>query len=248
MPGPLTMPGTKSVMTDDPRIVAGMAAQGAMLATHMAGGESQAGWKLGFGSPSGLELLQLEAPLVGFLLHSRGRPSGTVVDVSLWTRPVVEAEIAVRLALDLPAGSGPDRVRASVACLLPALELADVDAPASDVVEVLAGDIYQRLFILGEESGDGWAGGPASLDGVVTHGDASWAVTDMQALTGEFVANLAHAAGIASRFGRGLVAGDVVLMGSVVPPVSVSPGDDFAFRVDGHPPVSVRIASQEQRD
>jgi len=64
-------------------------------------------------------------------------------------------------------------------------------------------------------------------------------VTDMQALTGDFVDNLAHLARVADRFGRGLRAGDIILMGSVTPPSPFHPGDSASFRVEGKAAVSV---------
>ncbi len=112
----------------------------------------------------------------------------------------------------------PTEVMASVGDLVPALELADVDAPPADVAEILAGDIFQRRFILGVEDDGGWGSGPSALHGIVRHGSSDAVVTDMEALTGSFLSNLAHAAEVTPRFGRGLRAGDIVLMGSVVPP------------------------------
>jgi len=229
-------------MTEDPRIVEGMSRQRDLLRSHLDRGDTQVGWKLGFGSPGGLELLSLDAPLVGFLLASAERPDGCTVDVADWRAPVVESEIAVRLGADLPAGSGPDEVISAVTSLIPALELADVDPPPSDVAEILAGDIFQRLFILGDEDGAGWRAGPASLRADVTHGLGTQAVDDLQALTGDILGNLAHCARVADRFGRGLRAGDIVFMGSVVPPAPLVPGDSASFRLAGHPPVSVATA------
>jgi len=226
-------------MTDDPRVVEGMRRQQELLRGHVRAGATQVGWKLGFGSPSGLDLLTLTAPLVGFLLDSGQRPNGSTIDVAGWRRPVVEAEIAVRLSSDLPPGSTPDRVMASVADLVPALELADADPPPTDVADILAGDIFQRLFILGDEHRAGWRSGPMDLRGTVHDGTSTTPVTDMQAITGDVLENLAHAADIGARFGRGLRAGDVILMGSVVPPAPLGPGESFTFEVDGWDPVSV---------
>jgi 2-keto-4-pentenoate hydratase len=230
-------------MTEDPRIAAGMARQQALLREHLSDGDVQAGWKLGFGSPSGLALFSLEAPLLGFLLSSAERPNGSAVDTSDWRQPVVEPELAVRLGRDLPAGADTAEVIACVRDLVPALELADVDTPPADVAEILAGDIFQRRFILGVENDRGWGSGPAALRGIVQHGSAETVVTDMEALTGGFLSNLAHAASVAARFGRGLRAGDIVLMGSVIPPAPLHGGDRVTFTVEGQPPVSVEVAS-----
>ncbi len=216
-----------------------MGRQEALLKEHLARGDVQAGWKLGFGSRSGLELLALDAPLVGFLLASAELPSGSAVDVSGWHRPVAEPEIAVRLGRDLPPGARPTEVTAAVASFVPALELADVNPPPTDVVEILAGDIFQRRFVLGAEDASGWGSGPDELRAVVRHGAAETAVADVQELTGEFLSNLAHAALIAARHGRGLRAGDIILMGSVVPPVALTAGDVVTFAVAGREPVSV---------
>jgi 2-keto-4-pentenoate hydratase len=42
-------------------------------------------------------------------------------------------------------------------------------------------------------------------------------------------------------FGQQLRAGEVVIMGSVVPPLPVQPGDEIVFQLSPLPPISVRV-------
>ena len=86
------------------------------------------GWKAGFGSPAALARLGLERPLVGSLYAAGVLPDGARVSVGNWTRPLLEAEIAVWVG---PGGSS--------AGLGAAIELAERTAvPLEEAVEEMA--------------------------------------------------------------------------------------------------------------
>ena len=82
---------------EDPRVVKGMTAQLAERRQRIASGEKPLGWKMGFGAPGAMKLMQTSGPLSGYLLQSALLPSGATVDVKGWTQPVAEPEIGVRL-------------------------------------------------------------------------------------------------------------------------------------------------------
>ncbi|MEZ5116355.1 MAG: fumarylacetoacetate hydrolase family protein [Candidatus Nanopelagicales bacterium] len=230
----------------DPRRERGMRAQSEFLRTRLADGARQVGWKAGFGSPQGLAALGLTAPLVGFLLDTGARSSGATIDTSRWTKPVIEAEVAAVLAVDVPGDVAPSGVGAYVAGLVPALEVADVDLPPEDPEAILAGDIFQRAFVVGEQPGSGPVSGGLDCTGWVgrvTVGDEPEVeVVDLAALTGRFEDVLAQVARDAAAYGRGLLAGDVVLLGSIVPPVPVRPGDAVRYRLADHPELALAFA------
>lgn len=202
-------------------------------------GERMIGWKLAFGAPAWLEKFDIPGPLVGFLPESRNHPPGATVPVRGWTSPVAEPEIAVYLGSDV---DDLDRVNDSISALGPAIELADVDQPPDDLADVLAGNIFHRAVILGEPFP---SRGSADIEGLVAHVTCDRTevarATELEALTGELDAILAHAARLLHEFGEKLRAGEVVIAGSVVPPLKVAPGQTIGFRLGLFPEVTVTV-------
>src|SRR3569832_2399027 len=107
------------------------------------------------------------------------------------------------MARDLPGGATAASARAANADIRPAIELADLDpVPAPDNLDVVvAGDIYQRHVILGEQSRAG-----ASLAGNITHASRRGAeinrTSDPEALTGKMGDIVAHVANTLAAFGE----------------------------------------------
>lgn len=203
------------------------------------GGEGTIGWKLGFGAPMWLERFDIPGPLVGFLTESRRHPPGSTVSVEGWENPVAEPEIALVLGGDV---DNPDRAAESVVAVAPAIELADVHPPPADMAEVVAGNIFHRAVILGEPD-EGRAG--ADITGLTAHitrnGSEEAVVSELEALTGELVSTLMHTARLLEVFGARLRAGEVVIMGSVTPPLPISPGTEIGFRLAPLPLITVTV-------
>jgi 2-keto-4-pentenoate hydratase len=229
---------------EDPRIVRGMRAQLAKRRARIDAGEAPLGWKVGFGAPAAMTKLGITAPLVGFLMRPALLPSGATASLAGWVKPVAEPEIAVHMGRDLPSGADIDTVRNAVAALGPAIELADLDRPPDDVETILAGNIYQRHVVLGNPD--------ASLVGAKTEGllcrvlrrGAECARTaDPQAATGDIVGIVRHVADLLAAFSERLRAGEVIITGSVVPPLFVEPDEDrtgFVLEPIGDVSVSFR--------
>src|SRR3954447_15964193 len=88
---------------EDPRVVRGMQAQLAARRKRLDAGDQPLGWKVGFGAPAMLQLLNISAPLVGFLTRNARVQSGeSVCFAGGWTR-LLEPEIAVHIAREVPA-------------------------------------------------------------------------------------------------------------------------------------------------
>ena len=226
-----------------PAIEEGLRVQRRLLEQAIAAGEVQAGWKVGFGSPSGLALLGLDGPIIGHLLSSGEFANASTVSIDGWTRPVIEAEIAVWIGSDIPAGTGPDAIGAYVRALGPAIELADLDHSPEDVTRILAGNIFHRSYLLGEADEAVSLEEAGRLNAVFEHGEERIDVAEPSALTGDLAAVLARTAALAPSLGRDLRAGDVVLMGSIIVPRPVSPGDACRYRLAGFPSLSVNFAA-----
>jgi 2-keto-4-pentenoate hydratase len=211
---------------DHPLIRKGMVAQLATRAARLAQGEQRLGWKLGLGAPATMQKLGIAAPAVGFLLRSGVLPSAATVSLKSCRRPVAEPEICVRMARDLGADATPWTALAAIASIEPAIELADVETPAApdNLDAVLAGNIYHRHVILGDARR---AGG--TLDGIVSRvtrrGVEFNRTGDPEALTGKLTELIAYVANLLAAFGETLKGGDVVITGSITPPIALEPDE-----------------------
>jgi 2-keto-4-pentenoate hydratase len=231
---------------DDPRISRGMTAQLRRRRELLQSGEKALGWKLAFGGPAAMERLHTNAPLVGFLLQSAVVPSDSSLSLSNWTKPAAEPEIAVHLGKDLSAGADRSAAMAAIAALGPAIEVADVEHPSDDVEGTLARNIYQRHIILGAKDVSR-AGGV--LDGltcrVLRNGSEIANVSDpqgLQKLTGELIDIVRHTANLLAAFGESLQVGQIIIAGSITPPLLVEPGEEMVFHLSPLNPISIRFA------
>lgn len=202
-------------------------------------GEEMIGWKLGFGAPAGLEKFGIPGPLVGFLPVSRRHSAGSLVSVQDWANPVAEPELAVYLGSDV---DHPDRAARCISAMGPAIELADVHPPPDDLEEVLAGNIFHRGVLFGEPDAGRAGGDTSGLEARISRDGIEVAATsDLESLTGALVPTLVHTARLLDAFGEKLRSGEVVIAGSVVPPLQVSPGEEIVFRLEPLGEVSVLV-------
>src|SRR5215469_13976830 len=128
----------------DPRIINGTRQQLRLRRELLAAGKKQLGWKLAFGGPVAMQRLQINAPLVGFLMQDAVVASGSVISFAGWKKPAAEPEITVYLGKDVPPKADRKTIMSAIAGLGAAIEVADVDHPSDDVEGTLARNIYQR--------------------------------------------------------------------------------------------------------
>jgi 2-keto-4-pentenoate hydratase len=216
----------------DPRIERGMAAQVKGMLAALGPGETPLGWKLGFGSPASMSQLEIDAPLVGYLSNAGLIETGATVPLGGWANPIAEPEIAVHLGADVPPASTRDTVALAIAGLGPAIELVDVDPAPEDPAEILACDLYQRGVVLGPMDPARRGGATSGLTGDVRIGDRTLHTDDVTAMTGDPVELVRHVADVLDSIGRHLEGGQVVITGSIVPPLTVRPGDHVRFDLD----------------
>lgn len=227
---------------NDERILRGMAAQLARRRELLNAGIEPLGWKLAFGSPAAMNRLRITAPLVGFLMRSALVPPGTALSVSGWTKPAAEPELAIYLGKDLLPNSNRSVVMGAIAALGPAIEIADVDHPSDDVEGTLARNIYQRHIVLGRKDAARAAGFIRGLTARVVQNGCEIAKTDdLEALTGELIDILRHLADLLAATGDLLRAGQIVIAGSITPPIWVGPGEEIFFHLDPIDTISVRF-------
>jgi 2-keto-4-pentenoate hydratase len=163
------------------------------------------GWKVGFGSPEALGRLGIDRPLVAPLPASGRLSDGAVVSLDGWANPLLEVEVAVWVGRGIGA----------------AIELADLEFPPDDAERILASGIYHRHVLLGPVVDRPLAGVTAR---VFRDGEEVAATDDLTALTGTHEDVLAA---VRAEAGRDLEEGEVVITGAVVPPLPVSPGEQW---------------------
>jgi 2-keto-4-pentenoate hydratase len=228
---------------EDPRIKNGMEQQLRRRRELLAAGKKPLGWKLAFGGPAALERLRTNAPLVGFLMADAVVPSGDTISFAGWKKPAAEPELAVYLGKDLAPGAERQTIMGAIAGLGAAIELADVDHPSDDVEGTLARNIYQRHVILGGCSTAHGGGTLSGLNARVFHKGAEIAnTTDFEALTGEVITNVGHVANLLGRLGETLCGGQIIIAGSITPPIWVQPGESIGFHLEPLQPISANFA------
>ena len=229
---------------DAPLIKKGMTAQLAKRRARIAAGEKPLGWKVGLGAPATMERLKLAAPIVGFLMQRALLLSGSTVSLSGYTKPVAEPEICVRMARDLPSGASAAETAAAVKDIFPAIELADLDpVPTIDNLDaVLEGDIFQRHVVLcGNTRASAATSGLTSR--VFRRGKEANVTADPEALTGKLPDIVAHVASTLAAFGEKLAAGDVIITGSITPPLMIEPDEtELVHALEPIGEVSIRFS------
>jgi len=148
------------------------------------------------------------------------------------------------MARDLPGGVTAKAAAAAIKEIMPAIELADLDPlPAPDNLDkVLEGDVYQRCVLLGASTRVG--GSTEGLTSRLIRRGAEMArSTDPEALTGKLIDVVAHVANGLAAFGEKLSAGDIIITGSITPPVIIEPDEtEIAHAIDPIGEVSVRFS------
>jgi 2-keto-4-pentenoate hydratase len=196
-------------------------------------GATWLGWKLGLGAPPAREKWGVKGPIAGFITEATLLEPGATVSLDGWTKPVLEAEVAVRVARDA--------VGARVGALGLAIELADLGSGTDDLAEVLAGDIFHRRTVLGALEVD-----PATPVGAVRvecDGEEVDVAGDPTALVGGTAADMtAYLDRYLAALGEELRDGDVIITGSTVPLVDCSDGGHFVVSSPGFGAVEVTLA------
>jgi 2-keto-4-pentenoate hydratase len=225
-------------------------AQGAAVQralAHRTGAATPAGFKIGATAKRMQEYLGLSGPAAGFMSTGGIHRSGATLRFADFQRPGVECELAVRLAADLPSGPcTAGQAAASVGELVAGIEIVEnryTDLAAVGTATMIGDQVYHAAAILGEP------------------GMADWRTLDIGALRGRLVVDghqrdegvgadlmghpfncLAWLAGssVAQAFG-GLKAGQVVMLGSVTPPVWLTGPATVSVEFAPLPPVQVRL-------
>jgi 2-keto-4-pentenoate hydratase len=146
----------------------------------------------------------------------------------------IESEIALELGADMPASGAPwtaETVAPSVASAMAAFELIEdrnADYAKSEATSLIVENCWNGGVVVGAPK----AMPMASLVGIAGELAINGAVVG-EGRAEDPCATLAWLANALAERGRGLIAGMVVITGSVIPTISIAPGDRAVFTVDG---------------
>ena len=200
-----------------------------------------AGYKVALASEAMRRHVGVDAPQLGAMFDSTLHRTPAQVRGSDYVHLIVEFEIGVEIAEDLPAADAPfsrERVARAIGGVMPAIELAD-DRNADYTM------LARRPFELIADNG--WSEG--AVLGVAVQG---WKELDLAALRGVASINgkpvgegrgaaamghpldaVAWVANLLASHGRGLLRTEVVITGNLMTSKSVQPGDRVSFELEG---------------
>jgi len=124
----------------------------AILRRRIAGGDAQAGWKIGLTADAMRAQWGIPEPCFGILLASGHRPSGARFAFDGLIAPGVEHELCATIGETLRGpGISPARARAAIASVAPAIELVEVRGDFSgDLPLAMADNAQQKAFVTGD--------------------------------------------------------------------------------------------------
>ena len=156
------------------------------------------------------------------------------MSIAEWSKPLAEPEIAVHMGKDLPAGADREKARAAISAVGPAIELVDPAfvAEAANVERLIAANIYHRHVIPGAKD---FSRAGCVLDGltvrILKNGSEIQPPAPPKASGEDLLDIVRHVADMASAFGAGLRAGELIITGSLVTPMPVAPGDEVVYEL-----------------
>jgi len=201
-----------------------------------------AGYKIALSSEAMRRFVGVSEAQAGAMLESTIHRSPARIRAADYVNLIVEFEIAVLMAEDLPAADAPffrERVAKSVGAVMPALEIADdrkadyAELPRHPY-DLIADNCWNEGAVLGQPV-KSWLGAVdlAQVVGVASiNGKAVGEGRGAEAMGHPFDAVAWLADNLASR-GRGLLRGQVVITGSLVTTKTVKAGDRVKFAVSG---------------
>ena len=201
---------------------------------------SIAGYKIALSSVEMQRYVGVDAPQAGVMLESTLRQTPARVRAQDYVRLIVEFEIAVRIARDMPAADAPytrESVARYIGAVMPAIEIADdrnadYSQLARHPYELIADNCWNEGAVLGTPIED-WKGiDLGAVRGVATINGKQVGEGIGAAAMGHPLEAVAWIANHLASHGRGLVFRDVVITGSVITTKTPKPGDLIRFSVD----------------
>lgn len=227
----------------DERLRRGMEAQLAARRQRIAAGEPPLGWKVGFGAPSAMAALGTDQPLVGHLLRAGIIESGSEVRLADFTKLAIEPEIAVYLGAGIDDGNDDAAIEAAISGIGPAIEIVDVIFPPDEGPEsILSANIFQKGVVLGEVDESRAGARLAGLTATVRcNGTDVDLPDDLESNTGPILDVVAVVADTLAAMGERLCAGELIIMGSIVPALFPDAVTSIEYTLGEAEPISIKV-------
>ena len=202
-----------SVREADPQVLEGLREQLAAWRAALDGGAERVGWKIGLNMPEVQKAVGIREPVIGHLTSATLIEPGGAFSARNAGNLVVEAEVAVELGRDVPAGVSEEEAREVIAGHAAAIELVDVASERQDVRTIVAGNVFHRGVVLGPSRPAFPTEGAHTT--IVVNGEERGAADppDDFAEVVEVTARLLGAAGETLQAGDRIIAGSVTVAG-----------------------------------
>jgi 2-keto-4-pentenoate hydratase len=208
-----------------------------------------AGYKIALSTLEMQRFVGVDSPQAGVMLASTLQRTPARVRAADYVRLVVEFEIALEMAADLPAADAPftrERIAPFVRAVMPALELADDrDADYRELarhpLELIADNAWNEGAVLGVPLENWRAIDLTAVRGVAAINDCVVGEGVGAAAMGHPLEALAWIANHLAARGRGLAYRDVVITGSIITTKTVRSGDLVRFSVAELGEVELRV-------
>lgn len=205
------------------------------------------GRKVGLTSPAVQSQLGVDEPDFGVLFDDMACPQDAPIDIGRLLQPRIEAEIAFVLGHDLDSDDiDVATARASVAQLVPALEIVDSRVAGWDItiVDTVADNASSGLYVLGDDRHELGDTDLRSVEMTLTgRGGEVLSSGTGAACLGDPINALVWLARTAREYGSPLRADEVVLSGALGSMTPVAPGDEFTATLTGLGEVRARFTS-----
>jgi 2-keto-4-pentenoate hydratase len=189
------------------------------------------------------QLMGIDHPCGGMIFARRIHASPAQIDKGGFVSLVVECELAVRLARDLPGTGTPytrEDARAAVGTVMAAFELIEdrhAVYKSTSALSLIADNAWNGGIVLGPEQ----APPAGDLNGIAGTLEVN-GVAHKHGTTDDPMGALAWVANLAVSRGRPMKAGQVVITGSVIPTLPIGAHDVFRFSLDGVGTTEMRAA------
>jgi 2-keto-4-pentenoate hydratase len=210
-----------------------------------------AGYKIALTSAEMRRFVGVDVPMAGVMLESTLHRSPARLRAADYVRLIVEFEIAVHIAEDLPAADRPfsrERVAQAVGAVMPALEIADdrnadYGQLARHPLELIADNCWNEGAVLGDPVAEWRHLDLAAMRGVATINGRKVGEGRGADAMGHPLDAVAWLADHLASDRRGLLRDEIVITGSIVTTKTVAPGDLVRFEVNGLGSVELRVDS-----
>jgi 2-keto-4-pentenoate hydratase len=208
-----------------------------------------AGYKIALTSAEMRRFVGVDMPMAGMMLESTLQRSPAQRRAADFVRLIIEFEIAVHIAEDLPAADRPfsrGRVARAVGAVMPALEIADdrnadYAELARHPLELIADNCWNEGAVLGAPVTEWRHVDLAAVHGVATINGRAVGKGRGADVMGHPLDAVAWLANHLAAEGRGLLRDEFVITGSIVTTKTVAPDDTVRFDLGELGSVELRV-------